>query len=190
MAKKNSNEIINYFRKIPDLQKKWRMFLGLGVLLLVLGIFAMIFSGWATIFTIEFLGFLLVFGGIFQTASSWQARKWTGFSLSFFLGILSFVIGALCVLKPVASASAITLLLAAFFFVGGLFRMIFALQHRFEHWGWMFINGLIAFMLGILIVAEWPISALWLIGFFVGIDLFLTGLNWIFLSLAAKKRME
>lgn len=190
MAKKNPNEVIFYFREIPDLQKKWRVFLGWGVLLVVLGIFAMIFSGWATIFTIEFLGFLLVFGGIFQMVNSWQARRWTGFSLSFLLGILSFVIGALCILKPVASASAITLLLAAFFFVGGLFRMIFSLQHRFEHWGWMFFNGLIAFLLGILIVAEWPISALWLIGFFVGIDMLFTGLNWIFLSLAAKKQLR
>jgi len=48
-------------------------------------------------------------------------------------------------------------------------------------------NGLISIFLGFLILAEWPESAIWVIGLFVGIDLLITGLYWLKLSLAAKK---
>ena len=42
-------------------------------------------------------------------------------------------------------------------------------------------------MLGILIWRQWPASALWVIGLFVGIDLLLQGVSLIMLGLAAKR---
>ncbi|MFI5334746.1 MAG: HdeD family acid-resistance protein [Chlamydiales bacterium] len=186
---KKKEELIFYFREIPDLSKKWRMFLVLGILLVILGVLAFAFATWATLFTVEFLGILLLLGGGFQIASCVQARKWTGVSLSILLGILYIVVGAICLFKPLVGAEGLTLLLATFFFVSGLFRMITSFTHRFDHRGLMFFSGLISFILGILIVAEWPIAALWVIGLFVGIDLFFIGWGWIFLSLAAKKTL-
>lgn len=194
MAKKKEEreefDFIFSLSKIPDLKSKWPLFLSLGILLAIVGVLAMAFAGWTTIFTIELLGFFLIAGGIFQMINGVQARKWMGVSLSILLGILYIVFGGICIFRPIASAEGITLLLAAFFFVAGLFRMSSSLMYRFERWGWMFISGVISFLLGILIIAEWPIAAFWLIGLFVGIDLLFSGLNWIFLSLSAKKELD
>ena len=190
MAKKKETQVIFCFCEIPDLRNKWPIFLTAGILLVILGILAITFASWTTIFTVKLLGFLLVIGGIFQIINGFHARKWTGVSLSILLAVLSIVVGAICIFKPIVGAISLTLLFAAFFFVGGLFRMVSSLMYQFDHWGLMFLNGLVSFILGILIVMEWPVTALWLIGLFVGIDMLLSGWSWIFLSLAAKKKLE
>jgi uncharacterized membrane protein HdeD (DUF308 family) len=175
-----------YFRDSLNLRKKWPLFLCIGILLIILGVLAIIYAGWATVLTIELLGFFLLAGGVLLLVNAFQAKEWQGVSLSILLGLLNIVVGAICIFKPLVAASGITLLLAAFFFVGGLFRMISALAYRFDFsWLW-FLNGLIAFILGILIVTEWPSASLWIIGIFIGIDLIINGCNWVAISLAAK----
>jgi uncharacterized membrane protein HdeD (DUF308 family) len=64
--------------------------------------------------------------------------------------------------------------------------MLSSVLIRFEQWGWVFFNGLITFLLGVMIYSDWPLSGLWVIGMFIGIDLILTGWSWIVLSLAAR----
>lgn len=187
MAKKKDQGVNLQFRDMPDLKTKWPKFLTIGIVLLLLGILAIAFSGFTTVVTVEVLGIFLILGGIFLLANGSQARGWAGVSLSIFLGLLYLVVGGICVFRPLVGAEVITILLAAFFFVGGLFRMVSSLMYRREHWGLVFFNGLVTFILGILIIAEWPIAALWVIGLFVGIDLVLTGISWIYLSLTARR---
>ncbi len=186
MASKKPDMIV-YFREIPEARKYWGWFLCIGILLILLGALAIGSAGWATEFTVMLLGFLLTGAGILQIISGFYTVKWTGFSLSLLLGLFYIVAGALCIFKPMQSALSITLLIAALLLVGGLFRLVSALRLRFDHWGWIVFNGLIAILLGILILAEWPASGMWVIGLFVGVDLLLVGWSWVLLSLAARE---
>jgi uncharacterized membrane protein HdeD (DUF308 family) len=79
-----------------------------------------------------------------------------------------------------------TLLLACALMVGGLFRIIGSLMYQFPHWGWTLAGGIINLILGVLIWQQWPATALWVIGLFVGIDLIFTGWTWVMLALALK----
>ena len=173
-------------RGTPQGRKYWRWFLCLGVLLIILGALAVGYAGWATEFTVIFLGFLLAGGGILQIVSSYYSQKWTGFSHSLLLGIFYIIAGLLCIFKPLQSAEGITLLIAALLLIGGCFRLFSAFYHRFDYWGWAAFSGLISMGLGVLILMEWPSSSFWVIGLFVGVDLILTGWSWILLSIAAK----
>jgi uncharacterized membrane protein HdeD (DUF308 family) len=38
-------------------------------------------------------------------------------------------------------------------------------------------------LLGILVLAQWPVSGLWVIGLFVGIELIFAGVAWVALAL-------
>jgi uncharacterized membrane protein HdeD (DUF308 family) len=86
--------------------------------------------------------------------------------------------------EPATAAAAVTLMLAAFLFVGGLFRIIAALTERFPHWGWLLLSGVISLLLGILIWRQMPLSSLWVIGTFVGIEMIFSGWSWVALGLA------
>jgi uncharacterized membrane protein HdeD (DUF308 family) len=53
-------------------------------------------------------------------------------------------------------------------------------------WGWHVLNGIITLGLGVLVLAQWPVSGLWVIGLFVGIDLIFYGAAWIVLALGLR----
>ena len=177
--------LTNYFRDVEEIKENWGWFLALGILLIVLGSGIISTSYYATIFSIIFLGVFLIGAGIVQIIQTFMARKWSGVFLSLLLGLLYLVVGFLCVSRPEITAINLTLWIAAFCFIAGLFRMFSSLILRFNQWGWVFFNGVVTFILGILIYSNWPISGLWVIGLFLGIDMILTGWSWVVLSLTA-----
>ena len=74
-------------------------------------------------------------------------------------------------------------MVGSFFLVGGIFRVVAAMTLRLHHWGWMLLNGVITALLGLLVLAEWPSSGLFVIGLFLGIDMLFNGWTWVMLSL-------
>jgi len=74
-------------------------------------------------------------------------------------------------MRPVISAEVATVFMAMFFLIGGLFQLVVSVAVALPGWGWHGSDGLITFVLGLLVLAEWPASGLWVIGLFVGIDL-------------------
>ena len=162
-------------------------FLVLGIALIVLGAVALGAAWLATLASVLLFGWLLIFGGLCEAVAAFWARQWSGFFLHVLAGVLNVVIGLLIVGHPVASAAGLTLLLAALFLTGGLFRVIAAAALRHPNWGWDVLGGGVTAMLGVLIWAEWPSSALWVIGTFVGIDLLFRGWAWVMFALAARQ---
>jgi uncharacterized membrane protein HdeD (DUF308 family) len=73
-----------------------------------------------------------------------------------------------------------------FFLIGGLFQLIGSAWVGLPGWSWQVVDGLIAFVLGLLVLAQWPASGLWVIGLFIGIDLFFYGAAWIALALGLR----
>ncbi|HWF17876.1 MAG TPA: HdeD family acid-resistance protein [Verrucomicrobiae bacterium] len=157
-------------------------FIALGVALIVLGSIAIITVVLTTLISVMIFGWLLLIGGIFQAVHAFWVRPWSGLMLQLFIGVLNIVVGLLMVLNPGASALALTLLMAAFFVVGGVFRLVSAADAHFPGRGWALFSGVINILLGVLIWLQWPASAFWVIGMFIGIDLIFTG--WWFITLA------
>ena len=89
-----------------------------------------------------------------------------------------------------ASAMALTLLMAMLFLIGGIFRIIVALAVPMHHWGWLLLSGVINVLLGVLIWRQYPWSGLWVIGLFIGIDLFFSGWSLVMLALTARSMSE
>ncbi len=170
-----------------EFHKNWGWLFALGACMVVLGI-AAIFLPLAATLAIEIvIGWLLIAGGILNFINAFSAKQWGGSVMNILAAILYVVVGAMLLTHPVAGALTLTLILAAFFFVEGLFKMIMALQMRpMTNWGWMFVSGLIALALGVLIWIGWPSTAAWVIGLLVGIDLIFGGWAMLFIALSAK----
>lgn len=186
MENRQNITLMPFIKDVAEIRQNWGTFFALGILLVILGTIAVIFNVFTTLFTVSFLGILLIISGAAQIAQSFLARKWSGLFLALLMGVLCIVIGFFCVAKPTVTAAALTLLISAFLLVGGAFRMVSSALLRFEQWGWIFFNGLVTFILGILIYSEWPVSGLWVLGMFIGIDMILSGWSWILLSLSAR----
>jgi uncharacterized membrane protein HdeD (DUF308 family) len=168
------------------LRRVWGWLLLFGIILILMGIFAFAEPWFFSTAYVLWLGCLLIIAGILSILQALQTRAWGGFFLALFTAILDLVIGVLMVTYPGDATVIMTLLLAAFFLVGGFFRIFFALAARFPGWGWSVLSGIIAVILGAMIWNRWPWSSVWVIGVFLGVELFFRGWALIMLALTAR----
>lgn len=161
-----------------ELARNWGWFLALGIVLFGLGVVAINTAVAATIITVFTLGVVLLLAGLAQCIMAIREAQWSGFFLNLLAGLLALVMGYLFVQSTGVSALTLTLLMAVYFMVSGLFKVFTAATHRFHQWGWMLANGISSLILGALLWAQWPISGLWAIGLFLGLDLIMVGMFW------------
>jgi uncharacterized membrane protein HdeD (DUF308 family) len=173
--------------QIPhEIIQYWGWFLAFGIGLVVLGIAAVVRSVTATIVSMLFFGWLLVLACGIEIAQAIVVGHWAGFFHHLLAAILFGVVGVLIVSRPLLSAEVATVVMALLFLIGGLFQLIGSLWVALPGWGWEAADGLITFVLGILVLAQWPASGLWVIGLFIGIDLIFYGAAWIALALGLR----
>lgn len=163
---------------------RWFLFLGIGMA--VLGIFAIIYSTFSTLFSVAQLGILLIVIGIFEAIKAFKLSKFGTFFLHLCLAILYVLAGLFIVSNPLVNALSLTLLLAAFLVGSGVAKLIFSFSPNIIHKSWMALNGILSILIGILIWQQWPESGLWAIGTLVGCDVLSTGIAWIMFALKAK----
>ena len=166
---------------------KWISFLLSGFLLAILGTIALSSTFWTTMATVLFFGVLLVAAGIINVLHSFWATEWKGFFSQLIVGIFSAIIGWIVLTNPAIGAASMTMLFAVFFTAAGLFKIAGSLLLEIEDWGWLLVSGMVTLGLGLLILAQWPSSALWVIGLFIGIDLIASGISFIMYSLRLRK---
>ncbi|HJT21617.1 MAG TPA: HdeD family acid-resistance protein [Nitrospira sp.] len=172
---------------LESVRANWGWYLASGIAFFLFGVIALSFSVLVTLASVVVFGWMLLFGGIFETIHAFKTRRWSGFFVEAVIGILYVVVGGMMVFNPGVGALSLTLLMAAFFLVGGTFRIVGAAVLRPPSWGLLIVSGAVTLLLGILIWAEWPASAFWVIGLFVGIDMIFSGSWLVMLALGVRK---
>jgi len=178
---------------IPDvraLTDRWAWFLGLGIVLLVLGLLASIYIFSATLVSVLFLGILVLIGGVSQLGQAWRLKQhWTGFIAWSVSGLFYVAAGVLAIVDPVAGAAAFTLLFGALLIGSGAFRLWTWFPHRGQSgWGWIAFSGFITLLAGLLIAAAWPGNSAWILGLILALDLLFQGWTLIFLGFTLRAK--
>jgi uncharacterized membrane protein HdeD (DUF308 family) len=170
--------------QIPhDIVQYWGWFLAFGIILAVLGIVAVVRSVTATIVAMAFFGWLLLIASGIEIVQAVMVGHWAGFFYHLLAAILFGIVGLFFVTRPVISAEVATFFMAMFFLIDGLFLLVGSAVFAAPSWGWRMADGIIAIVLGLLVLAQWPVSGLWVIGLFIGINLIFYGAAWIALAL-------
>jgi len=157
-----------------------------GIALVILGCVAMSAMVITSLAVVIALGILILLGGVAETLASFWCREWSGFFLHLLSGVLSIVIGTMFLTAPVKATMALTLLIAAFLIVGGIFKIVAVSSCRFGSWGWALASGVIDLILGIMIWQGPPEARLEIIGLFVGINMVFRGAHWVAIGLAIR----
>ncbi|GAF95061.1 unnamed protein product, partial [marine sediment metagenome] len=134
------------------------------------------FPVFSSVAVVVVLGWLLILSGIFQGISLIGATHVPHFWLQLISVTLSILIGVLFVRNPGQGLLTLTMLLIVFFMVGGMAKIIFALTIRpFPNWGWVLASGGIGVLLSVYLWSSLPVTAAWLLGLLVGIQLISEG---------------
>jgi uncharacterized membrane protein HdeD (DUF308 family) len=164
------------------------LFLFWGVLLAILGVVAIGAATFTTMLSVVILGFLIFFSGCVMLADTftfWRGKA-SSFLIHLLMALLYTIVGLVLISNPVEGSISLTFVIGIFFVFAGIYRLLFSSLIQMPRWGWIFVNGLITLALGVLILNSWPESSMWIIGLFVGIDLFFVGWFYIMAALAAR----
>jgi len=158
-------------------RQHWKAFLFEGILLAFLGLAAIIVPPLASLAVTIFLGWMFLVSGVAGLALTYWARAMPGFWWSLISAALGIVVGLMLLVRPIAGAVSLTLVLIAFFIAEGVFSILFGLSHRrhVSNWGWMVASGVVDLALAGILLAGLPGDAAWALGLLVGINLIFGG---------------
>ena len=170
------------------LRAKWGWIVALGVVYLIAGFIALGSVAMATVASVLIVGVMMIIAGVAEVISAFQIKSWGKFLLWVLLGLLYVVAGFVTFQNPLLAAVLLTLVLGASLVASGIMRIILAFSMKRETpWIWVALSGVITVLLGVLILARWPVSSLYILGLFLGIDLIMAGAGWVGIGLGLRR---
>jgi uncharacterized membrane protein HdeD (DUF308 family) len=165
---------------VAPLRAKWGWIVALGVIYIVAGFIALGSVAMATVASVFVVGIMMIIAGVAELISAFQIKSWGKFLFWALLGVLYIVAGFVTFQNPLLAAALLTLLLGASLVASGVVRIFLAFNMKREMpWILVAFSGLITLLLGLLILAHWPVSSVYVLGLFLGIDLIMAGAGWI-----------
>ena len=159
----------------------------LAVLMIIVGIIAML-APWEFGLVIALVvGWSAIFNGVAQIIYGFRTHGGWHVALEIILGIIYIIAGVYLLMHPVGGLLALTLILACFLLVYGVFALVLAFRIKpLKGWGWVLFDAIITILLGLLIWKHWPLNSDWVVGTLFGISIFISGITRLMVSLALK----
>jgi uncharacterized membrane protein HdeD (DUF308 family) len=174
---------------LEPLRAKWGWIVALGVVYVIAGVIALGSEVLATAASVLIVGIMMVIAGVAEIINAFQIKTWGKFFLWLLLGMLYVFAGFVAFSNPLLTAVFLTLMLGAALVVSGIMRVILAFSMKEgTPWIWTLVSGLITLLVGLIILARWPVSSLFVLGIFLGVDLIIAGASWIGVGLGLKRR--
>lgn len=171
------------------LRSKSGWIVALGVVYVIAGLIALSSIVFATRVTVFLVGIMMLISGFAEAINAFQFKSWGKFLVWLLLGALYIVAGLLTFENPLLAAAVLTLLLGIALIVSGVMRIVLAFSMR-EGMSWtsLVLSGVVTFLIGLIILAHWPVSSLFVLGVLLGVDLLIIGIGWIFVGFGLKSR--
>ena len=169
-----------------DIRARWKWFVALGAIMLVLGLVILWNVVDATLVTTILIGFMLVAAGVAEVVAAFgTGRSLPSRLLHLLLGALYVIVGFNLALDPLSGAITLTVVIAALLVADGIIRLVEALAYRPRHWGLVLLIAVVNVLLGLWLWTGIPYSGV-AIGFFVGIEILMAGVLWIAVGFTAR----
>lgn len=157
--------------------------LALGILLLIVGGLAILFSWTATIALTLLVGALLIVSGIAQLFDAFNRRSAGDTVLEFVIGVIGLIAGGIILFSPGTGIFALTVVLGAFFAADGVIRLIFAFRPESQaRRGWLIFGGVLSLVLAALILFGLPGTAAFAVGLLFGVHALFLGISFLMLG--------
>jgi len=174
---------------LEPLRAKSGWIVALGIVYVIAGFIALGSVVMATVVSVFVVGIMMLIAGVAEVINAFQVKSWGKFLLWVLLGVLYIVAGFVTFQNPLLAAAILTLVLGVTLIVSGVMRLILAFSMKAGMpWIWIALSGVITFLLGAIILSHWPVSSLYILGVFLGVDLVFAGAGWIALGLGLRQR--
>lgn len=173
----------------PRMSTEW--LIGLGALLVILGIVALVAPVATSIGLAWLMGALFLASGLAQAVHAIRTIHNPGKFTRFLLSALAIVAGIVTMRNPAAGMLAITMVLGFYLLASSVAKWFLATDLApFQGRIWMMVSSGISFLLGILLIISSPATSLIVPGVFFGVDLIFYGAGLIGLSFTMQRVLK
>ena len=185
----DASKVFDTASGLQPLRAKSGWIVALGIIYVVAGFVALGSVVLATVATVFVVGIMMLIAGVAEVINAFQIKTWSKFLLWLMLGVLYILAGFVTFENPLLAAALLTLVLGFSLVVSGIMRIVLAFSMKEgAPWIWVALSGAITLLLGLVILAHWPVSSLYILGLFLGIDLVLAGASWISVGFGLRGR--
>lgn len=156
---------------------KWLLLI-IGIVTLIGGTLAIAMPLLASVTAAFFAAWVLIASGAIGIIASLRRRHGWHMLAAALSGALSVLIGLLILAQPMIGLITITAIIIAFFAASGALRLYYGVRmmRQGDGGGWLIAGGLLALVLAGMLLAGLPLSAAWVPGVLLGIDLVMWGI--------------
>jgi len=87
------------------------------------------------------------------------------------------VLSLIIFFHPAVVISTLGIILALYFLIDGFAGIVLSVEIKpAKGWVYMLINGVLSLLLGIFVIAGWPLTSAWIIGLLIGFSFLLDGI--------------
>lgn len=159
-----------------------------GGLMAVGGIVALLYPMFSS-FAVTVVGWILIISGLSQAISLIGAAQVPHFWIQLISVVLSLIIGWLLLIDPQQGLTTLSFLFIVFLMIEGVSKAVFALTIRpFPNWNWVLGSGLLGVVLSLVLLSTMPVSAFWILGALLGLQLMGEGAALGYLAWQARPR--
>jgi uncharacterized membrane protein HdeD (DUF308 family) len=160
----------------------------LGVVLVVIGLFAISLIAIPDIDSVPWLSWLIVLGGTVEAVHGFHLRKSALFFFHLLPAVAGIPLGLLVATHPNAGIVDWMLVFACFFTITGLFRLVSSVRLKFPAWSWAVFDSIVMLMLGCVFWTTSSRLGMRFFDFAVGLSLSLRGLSSIMFGIGVRRR--
>ena len=169
----------NLGQAIERLRGKWGAILAFGILLMLLGVASLVFAFASTVAMVTLNGMFFLVAGAAEIGVGMHAQGWSRFFFWVLGGLLYLAAGILCIINPLFASAILTLVLGAGLIAAGVVRAYLAFQlPSGQRRAMVWLAAAVTILLGSLIVMQWPLNSVYVLGTLLGVDLLFHGAGW------------
>lgn len=160
----------------------------LSILMIVSGVLAMCIPAVAGLAVTAIFAWLLIFTGALHLVFAWNAQGAGAVIGEIIVGALYGAIGFYMLTRPVSGLASLTVALAVYLAVKGVFEGVMAVNLRaLPGSGWLLFDGILTVVIAAMIAAAWPASTAWAVGVLVGVAMVSSGITRLMVSIAVRR---
>lgn len=159
-----------------------------GIVMLVIGVLGILVPNFIALSFNAFVGSFFLLAALALAYNAWQHKSanMSFWFKPFILTLLAFII----LLHPAIILSVLGLLIAVYFMLSGFSSMMLAFELKSSAKWFSLFNGMLSFVLGVIVFDSWPFASVWLIGLIIGVNFLFDGIALLSIAHQLKKSQE
>lgn len=159
-----------------------------GIVMIIIGVLGILVP--------NFIGmaFNTFVGGIFLLAAlALAVNAWHNNTQNMSLWFKPFVLAALALIifiHPAIILGVLGLLIAIYFLISGFSSMVLSFELQSSAKIFSLLNGFISFVLGVVVLTNWPFASAWIIGLIIGVTFIFDGIALLSIANQVNKTQE